>query len=84
MSINIFTKACFLVPRYFVHLSVNKFSNKLCYVPVVLRLFLDLKLHYCFSEMRALGEVLGAYGVKYMCRKMMLHIVSQIDEIKVL
>jgi len=34
------------------------------------------------KEMRALGEVLGAYGVKYMCRKMMLHIVSQIDEIK--
>lgn len=33
--------------------------------------------------MRALGELLGAYGVKYFCRKMMSQIVGQVDEIKV-
>ena len=33
--------------------------------------------------MRALAELLGAYGVKFFCRKMMNQIAAQVEELKV-
>lgn len=40
-------------------------------------------LHLSFIEMRALAELLGAYGVKYFSRKMMSQITAQLDRLKV-
>ena len=34
-------------------------------------------------ELRALAELIGPYGMKYMGERLMLNIASQVDEIKV-
>ncbi|XP_065072072.1 nck-associated protein 1 homolog [Rhopilema esculentum] len=34
------------------------------------------------TEMRSLAELLGPYGVRYFCRKMMSQVVAQVDELK--
>lgn len=36
-----------------------------------------------FSEFRALAELLGPYGVKYMCERLLWQVTSQIAELKV-
>ena len=36
-----------------------------------------------FTELRALAELIGPYGMKYMGEKLMKHVANQIDELKV-
>ena len=36
-----------------------------------------------FAELRALAELIGPYGMKYMGEKLMKHVANQIDELKV-
>lgn len=58
--------------------------------PKMLAVFVSF-FHYwqprvCFgllSELQALAELLGAYGMKYLGQKMMQQIASQVGEIKV-
>ena len=35
------------------------------------------------TELRALAELIGPYGIKSLCETLMLHIASQIQELKV-
>lgn len=37
----------------------------------------------CFAEMRALAELLGPYGLKFLSENLMWHITSQVVELKV-
>ena len=38
---------------------------------------------FLLSELQALAELLGAYGMKYLGQKMMQQVASQVGEIKV-
>ena len=38
---------------------------------------------WCLTELHALAELIGPYGMKYMGEKLMVHVASQVDEIKV-
>ena len=38
---------------------------------------------FVLSELQALAELLGAYGMKYLGQKMMQQVASQVGEIKV-
>ena len=39
----------------------------------------------CFTlEMRALAELLGAYGVRFFSRKMVHRIMAEVEELKVI
>jgi len=35
------------------------------------------------SELKALAELIGPYGMKFMGEKLMLHVANQVDELKV-
>lgn len=37
---------------------------------------------YC-TELRALAELIGPYGMKYMGERLMIHVASQVEELKV-
>lgn len=39
---------------------------------------------FYFSEMRALSELLGPYGMKFLSESLMWHISSQVAELKVI
>ena len=41
------------------------------------------KRAFVFTELQALAELLGAYGMKHLGQKMMLQVASQVGEIKV-
>lgn len=36
-----------------------------------------------WTEMRALAELIGPYGMKYMGERVMWHVASQVDELRV-
>ena len=36
-----------------------------------------------FVELKALAELIGPYGMKYMGEKLMFHVANQVDELKV-
>ena len=36
-----------------------------------------------FPELRALAELIGPYGMKYLSERLMWHISSQVEELKV-
>ena len=36
------------------------------------------------AELRALAELIGPYGMKFMGEKLMKHVANQIDELKVI
>lgn len=42
-----------------------------------------IECHFLLSELQALAELLGAYGMKYLGQKMMQQVASQVGEIKV-
>ena len=44
---------------------------------------LDTFTFMLFTELRALAELIGPYGMKYMSECLMWHISSQVDELKV-
>ena len=37
----------------------------------------------CMTELKALAELIGPYGMKYMGEKLMFHVANQVDELKV-
>ena len=53
--------------------------NSLDYLVLINIFWLPLFL----SELRALAELIGPYGMKYLSERLMWHISSQVDELKV-
>lgn len=40
-------------------------------------------LNKYFEELRALAELIGPYGMRYLGERLMGHVASQVDELKV-
>jgi hypothetical protein len=38
---------------------------------------------FILAELKALAELIGPYGMKYMGEKLMFHVANQVDELKV-
>lgn len=39
---------------------------------------------HVFTELKALAELIGPYGMKYMGEKLMFHVANQVEELKVI
>lgn len=46
---------------------------------------MDIFYNFCFlfKELRALAELIGPYGMRYLGERLMGHVASQVDELKV-
>lgn len=44
---------------------------------------IDIILNKYFEELRALAELIGPYGMRYLGERLMGHVASQVDELKV-
>ena len=67
-------KECYILCMYCLHHHNDKAPLKGCLVNICLAVCVEL---------RALAELIGPYGMKYMSERLMWHISSQVEELKV-
>ena len=67
---------CFLLGSFIIEIVYSIYSIKL------FKRYTELLI--TFLELRPLAELIGAYGIKFLCERLIWQVASQISELKVI